>query len=82
MTMATETVACDPLAAVLDLPFEHMQAVWLVDVCGYNYDQVAAARRCSRNDVATLIREGRYALRHCTPVPANKTTPKTKIAAR
>ena len=78
----TETAACDPLAAVLELPFEHMQAVWLVDVCGYNYDQVAAAVGARRSHVATLIREGRYALRHCTPVPTSTIDPKTKIAAR
>ena len=50
-------------AAAASLPIREAQAIFLVDVCGYDYDRAAAALNTDRDDIAVRVGVGRRAIR-------------------
>ena len=53
-------------AAAARLPIREAEAIFLVDVCGYSYDQAAAALITDRDDIALRVDVGRRAIRAAT----------------
>ena len=56
--------------AAAELPIDQARAVWLVDVCGYRYDDAAAALRVDRTDIAARVAMGRRAIMSSVGPPA------------
>lgn len=49
--------------AAASLPYEQTAALWLVDVCGYSYNEAAADMRVSVETVRDRVAMGRNAIR-------------------
>lgn len=60
--------------AASDLAYEQAQAVWLVDVCGCDYEHAAAETQSSKREVADRVRAGRHQIRQSIASPQRPRT--------